>query len=382
MRKIWPTLYNVDKSGTVREWTVSVDDIYIITEHGVMGGEIQESRKEAKLRRYTPEEEAQALFDRRLRIKYFRTIEEAHQPQLRPMLAHKLEEDKYSLPAYLQPKLDGMRCLAFRDSEGIQMISRGNKQFEYMTHLKEQLQWLPEGIVLDGELYIHGYDFQTLSSWIRGDHPENEFIEYHVYDIPVYEGIAGQPYQQRLENLINLFMTLKIQKVHIERIRLVETCIASTEFTMMELHKRFVNNGYEGSMYRDPNGVYEFGQRSWGLLKIKNFDDAEFKIVSIDEGRGKFEGLAVFTCLTPEGEMFDCVIKGNEFERARYYRERDKYLGKYMTVKYQGLSNKGIPRFPVGLRIREDDEWKDNPQNTFEEISKLQTEIKEKGSEL
>ena len=352
----WPTLYNIDKANRVREWTIRVEGHQIITEHGVQGGEIQESCKDARNLRYTPEEEAQALYDKQLRLKYFPSIDEAlhaDMTTLKPMLAHKLKEGKYEFPGYSQPKLDGIRCRAYRDKGRIVLMSRGNKEFEYMDHIKKSIEpVLPDNTVYDGELYVHGVPFNTLSSWIRGDHrADNVRVQYHIYDMPVIYGARCIPQFERTSHL------MKTVGGHVAQyggndIVVVETKRILKYETLMSVHEYYREQGYEGSMFRAKNGLYEFGERSWNLLKIKNFVDDEFRVISISDGRGKFEGQAVFTCITREGDLFDCVIKGTEQERAQYYRDRDQYIDGMLTVKYQDLSEKGIPRFPVGLRTR------------------------------
>jgi len=102
------------------------------------------------------------------------------------------------------------------------------------------------------------------------------------------------------------------------------------------------------------DGLY-VNKRSCDLQKIKEFSDSEFKIIGVKVGtKGSMAGKAVFTCELPNKETFDCKMKGDMNELTKYANDPSLVLGKQLTVKYQGYTKYGVPRFPVGLRFRED----------------------------
>jgi ATP-dependent DNA ligase len=102
------------------------------------------------------------------------------------------------------------------------------------------------------------------------------------------------------------------------------------------------------------SGLYE-NKRSYNLQKVKEFDDSEFKIIGIKVGtKGSMAGKAVFTCELPNKETFDCKMKGDMNELKKYADNPSLVIGKLLTVQYQGYTGYGKPRFPVGLRFRED----------------------------
>jgi len=93
------------------------------------------------------------------------------------------------------------------------------------------------------------------------------------------------------------------------------------------------------------------------LLKLKDFQDAEFRIVDVEEGKGSFRGKAIFVCETDEGYRFNCAPEGSMEHRAELYRTRKNHIGKWLTVRYQALTEDGAPQFPVGVDIREEGEF-------------------------
>ena len=145
-------------------------------------------------------------------------------------------------------------------------------------------------------------------------------------------------------------------------IRLVPMFRAYSEQHIKELFDYYVDKGYEGVVVRQmaeaaPNDEkflercrYRPG-KSNNILKVKKFDDKEFQIVDILEGKGKFKGKAIFVCRTDGGHTFNVVAMGNDQQREQWYQDRASYIGALLKVKYQGMVG-DIPQFPVGLEIR------------------------------
>ena len=119
----------------------------------------------------------------------------------------------------------------------------------------------------------------------------------------------------------------------------------------------FVGQGYEGTIVRNANGKYAINQRSNDLQKYKDFQDAEFKIVDVKEGNGSDAGLAIFVCLNKNGTEFSCRPEGDKEYRSDLFRNREKLVGQFLTIRYQSLNESGSPQFPVGISVREGDEF-------------------------
>jgi DNA ligase-1 len=114
----------------------------------------------------------------------------------------------------------------------------------------------------------------------------------------------------------------------------------------------YIQEGYEGIMLRNKKGLY-VNNRSHDLQKYKEFEEAEFVIVGFEEARGRDVGSVLWICATSTGDKFDCRPIGSLEHRSELFRNAPNYVGKLLTVKYQELSEYGIPRFPSGKAIRE-----------------------------
>ena len=371
--KTEPKLFKKTSTGAIQEWEVSVaiidGDVNIINKYGQVGGKIQVSRElvlegknAGKANETTPINQglaqAKSRWEKQLKKGYVQSIEDAQAGKvdaiieggIAPMLAHKFSEQAHKIkyPALAQPKLDGHRCI-YNEADGNGGLwSRTRKPINSAPHIVNAIcKGSPCGF-LDGELYNHDYkaNFEELSSLIRQEEPKEgyENIQYHVYDIP-NPALTNFERYEMLEELRPIFIG---SPVHI-----VETIVVNDEDELMTAFEHFLAEGYEGCMVRNMDGLY-VNKRSYDLQKIKEFDDAEFKIIGIKVGtKGSMAGKAVFTC--QNGDVtFDCKLKGNMDELTKYANDPSLVVGKILTVKYQGMTKYGQPRFPVGLRFRED----------------------------
>jgi ATP-dependent DNA ligase len=289
------------------------------------------------------EQQAEFEFDaviKKQRDKGFRAKGERKNVRPMPMLAHKFSDHKgkADFPVFVQPKLNGMRMLF----DGENGYSRGNKEVipEVIQHLKFDT-W---GFILDGELMLPNNQLlQESMKAIKKYRPElSSQLIYHVYDVVA----SDKPYDIRMEILDTI---LKDAPKNVVRVKTVK---ATDESQVSHLHNLFVQDGYEGTMIRDPKMGYEIGKRSYSLLKLKDFTDAEYRIVDVVDGDGSDVGLAIFELETDSGARFNCRPEGSQENRAELFKNRRQLVGKYLTVRYQELSKDGIPIFPVGVAIR------------------------------
>jgi DNA ligase-1 len=248
------------------------------------------------------------------------------------------ERAKVRFPLMVQPKLDGMRMLY--DSRQRRAESRGgsSQKVESLTHVMNALRaanW--NGYTLDGELYVHGKNFQEIMRMVNN---ADSRVEYHVFDL-----VSSDPFSKRFETLANLLKAAPAStKAYV---KLVQTGTVRSEAEAEAIRDREIAQGYEGIMLRDPKSAYS-STRSMGLLKFKRFDDAEFRVVGYKPHAG---GGVVWECTTQQGKHF-YVTPNNEL-RAQTGNETRKYVGKYLTVKFQGFSESGVPRFPIGKAFRD-----------------------------
>ena len=384
----FPKLYKKTSTGKIQEWEVHVKECAnvatIVNNYGQVDGKIQESAEQVlegknigKANETTAWEQAvaqaKARWEKQLKRGYVETIEGAEAGEINaiieggvfPILAHKYAEQghKIKFPALVQPKLDGHRCTSqnmtailrhiAENGDEISLWSRTRKPITSCPHIIKALKYLsiPR---LDGELYNHDYrnNFEDLTSLIRQEEPKEgyENIQYHVYDIPD----DSMTNEERNEILQSFKKGFENTPIHI-----VETVIVNNEDELYEYLNDCLARGYEGCMVRNMDGKYKY-KRSYNLQKLKKFDDDEFRIVGIKIGtKGSMAGKAVFICekyrdnqLLPEGETFDVKLRGNMDDLKTYADDPSLVIGKILTVKFQGYTKYGKPRFPVGERFR------------------------------
>lgn len=369
MAKTWPTLYRRTSTGAIQQWKVWVEGNTIFTEYGQVGGALQTTSKDAwttnegRSNERTPEQqaifEANSMWEKRSELKYSTSIETAQEAQpILPMLAHKFEDHKHKINwkegVYVEPKYDGCRALAYRDdSDKIVMTTRTGKTWSTLPHIVKALEEvIPIGsdIVLDGELYLHGVTFQSVTKLVKKQRPESLAIKYHVYDI-ISDEVEDQ--SDRIAWLDNFLLRNTSDYVK-EQIVVVPAYLVFSELEVYNYQKKFVADGYEGAIVRLPNARYKMNGRSSDLLKVKSWQEDDFRIVGYEEGVGKFEGCVIWTCVTKEGKEFKCVPKGTLEDKMEWFENAESYIGKMLSVKYFEKSEDGIPRFPVGLGVKED----------------------------
>ncbi len=367
-----PWLYHKGRSGVVYKWTTWADDAYIFTAYGQLDGKMSVSRKKAepknvgKANETTPDQQAEleveALYKFKLDRKYSTTIEGAKEDLLLPMLAPNkpfADMKKYvKYPCHAQPKLDGVRCLAYRESmtEPVILISRSGKLWN-LPHISGALDFLKVGDMVDGEIYIHGVRFQKITKLIKSkDIKERERLQLHIYDVP--ESSGRDDYQWRIREMqlseiiapsvaagpMDALKALKIVK------KQIITCEEDVDVFQMHC----VELGYEGSMLRMLDGMYEYGYRSKSLIKVKTSEDHEYKIVGFTDGKGKAEGAVMWTCQMENGVEFDCTPSESTEERRKLFKEGATHIGKFYKVKHWGYTNDGIPRCNIGVGFRDE----------------------------
>jgi DNA ligase-1 len=339
------------------------------TTYGEVGGKLQETSDTIKEGKNVGKKnetsifnqavaEATSKWEKKLKAGYVLSQEDAlsgvvHEiveGGILPMLAHSYDKsgEKISYPCSGQPKLDGIRCIAIKNGNSVTLWSRTRKPITSCPHIIEAINKCFDGdIVLDGELYNHDLkeQFEKIVSAVRKEEPSEEslLVQYHIYDH------AGPgPFLNRILDLGNWMESSS------EYICIVPTYVVEDEIGVPELFKSCKSEGYEGAMLRNQHGLYE-NKRSYHLQKVKEFEDAEFEIVGVEEGRGKLQGLVgAFVCRTKDGTEFKAKPAGDQEATKTYLENPESVIGKLLTVQFQGLTGKnGVPRFPVGLRVRE-----------------------------
>jgi len=245
--------------------------------------------------------------------------------QVLPMLANKWEDRKkhISEPFYVQPKLDGVRLIVSNNG----CFSRTGKPVKGVEHLA---RYLKDGEYLDGECYAPNKTFEEITSIFKMN-PQD--LEFHVFDY-FDTNRPDLPFNERMKHIT------------------VDTFLVKSKSQVQSFHDMFTGQGYEGIMIRETSSIYEVGKRSNFLLKYKAFETDEFKIIDVNEGTGREKGAAIWVCKVGD-QQFSVRPEGPLEVRKQFLKEKQKYIGKQLTVRYQNLTALGIPRFPVGVVIRD-----------------------------
>jgi len=375
------TLYKLNSDGkTVQMWEIHIaeDDKSYWTVSGQLDGKKVTSAPTEVVPKVKRTQREQVLLEvnqkvtLKVRKKYVENVAdvgtkaETALPGYSAMLAKKWEDQKKKIkfPAYAQPKLDGVRCLATKDG----IFTRGRKPIEACQHVREALKpFFDENpdAQLDGELYTHELkdEFETIIKAVRksgkrvteADLALQAKVQYHIYDSPrIANWTEKDSFATRYDELY------RVQNLDNPALVLVETRSVKDEEELYEVHNEFLTAGYEGTMVRNIEMPYK-GSRSSELLKMKEFEDAEFEILGVNEGKGGLAGhAATFTMQMESGAEFKAKMKGSFEVLEKIWKDPSLVIGKVCTVVYQGLTNKeGVPRFPIVKSIRGDKDGSD-----------------------
>ena len=275
----------------------------------------------------------------------------------KPMLAYPVSDKPidYSKPTFIQPKLDGVRCLIQYDAGVVTAYSRTGKEWKNIRHILKELKpffMKYPNVILDGELYNHDLrdNFEKIISLVRKTKPTAEdrleaykLTQFHCYDI-IDEKL---PFDQRNEFINQSLMLLG------DSIYIVDTNMVFREDDAKVYHARNLDKGYEGSIVRT-NDTYQC-KRSHNLRKFKDFSDAEATIIGFAEGKGKREGtLGKFIMRDDDGNEFGCPPgKGYNYkDMSNLLHRAPYYIGSRATFTYFERTKAGSYRHPLFKSIR------------------------------
>ena len=279
----------------------------------------------------------------------------------KPMLAYPVSDKPidYTKPVFMQPKLDGVRCLiqyerrAQPREDVVVAYSRTGKEWKNINHILQSL--LPffqanPNVILDGELYNHALrdDFEKIISCVRKTKPtaidrseSRKLVQFHCYDI-VDETLDFQSRSIKLNTLLKPTYGIK----------LVKTIATPTESQAKVNHARNLDAGYEGSILR-LNDVYQC-KRSHSLRKFKDFHDAEAVLVDWVEGKGKRKGtIGKFIAIDADGNQFGMPVMDNFKKLQTNFEEMQEWVGEIATFTYFERTKANSYRHPLFKAIRD-----------------------------
>ena len=371
LHKTLPTLYGKDTSGKIKQWSASIytkDSVaQYVVEYGQVDGKLQTTHRDftegkniGKKNETTPLEQCcseiqKKWADKKEKERYTEDDQSKEVgTKIFPMLAHVYDpksktkvKNPIVYPCFVQPKLDGLRCLIYMADGKIITQSRTGGIFTTMDHITTGLKPffdLQPTVILDGELYTNQYPFEELVGLIKRknvDDPRIREVHFHIYDI-----VSPKGYAERRQFILDN------QHLFPATFEIVKTEEATTVDDFKTKFTEYVQEGYEGIMLRNKKGAY-VNNRSHDLQKYKEFEEDEFRIVGFREAEGRDAGTVIWRCATKTGDEFDCRPVGSVEHRKQLFQNAQANVGRMLTIKFQELSEKGIPRFLSGKSIRD-----------------------------
>lgn len=362
------TLYKKDTKGKIRVLNIRTQNDILQQESGILNGNLVCYNKLCKGKNIgksnetssseQAELEGKAIIKDKLTKGYFETIAEVDNEEvILPMLAHDyfkhIKKVNWRDNWYVQPKFDGMRCLAFVTANGnVTLTSRTGKEITTMTHICNELSKIKLDIILDGELYVHGENFQENMKYIKKYNKGlSEKIKFNVYDC-----VEKGTFQDR---------DLKIHSILRSGLKF-DSVIGVRTYACLDLeslglfHQKFLEQGYEGTMLRKRNSEYKINGRSHELLKYKDFKDLALPILDIvPDDSDPTMGSPVYHWLGALGHklgpnILGSGIRASHDKRREMLLNKQNYIGKTYEVRFFEYSDRGVPRFPITIGERLD----------------------------
>lgn len=262
---------------------------------------------------------------------------------------------------YATPKLDGIRAY-WSSATPTVLYSRNGKTHKGMEHITQDINNIFTGVnitFIDGELYNDNIDFNDIqgavTSSINIDIEAKTSIKYNIFALGSDDITSTKDMYDLLEKCSNINTenkSLNFIKYDI---------INNTKEEIEKQAKKYVCDGYEGIMLRDPNVHYEY-KRSNALLKFKFFKESDLTITGFIEGVGKYSNsLGAITCKGKiDGHLINTEVGTGltDYDRQHFWDNQDKYIGKLAEIKYQDISHNDAGdyslRFPVFLKLKLD----------------------------
>lgn len=411
MEQINNTLYALNKDGSFQEWKVFAEGSNVIVQFGKVGGKTQTkitecSPKNVGRANETSAEqqavlEAKSKWEKQVRLGYRESTEELEdEEQFSPMLAHDAIKRSKDIiyPCYVQPKLDGLRCLVTFDEQGEPVFnSRGNKTYPIQGKIIEQIKELRKATgfdMFDGEVYLHGLSLQKIVSlakkwrskedidaeinkeylaevkkwqkspeaYVKPEPNVNKYssytsddLEFHIFDIPskgkVWDSDNGyesswdyNEHPCRYADLMNTDSL--VSKLSLSKIKVVHGSFMEDEDQVKDVIGVYMQGGYEGAIIRNFKGLYEFGQRSSDLQKWKEFQETEVYVYDYEIDKNDE---VLLHCRINSGALLKVKMRGTHQYRASCM----SLVGKFITIRFQAYTDDGVPQFASGLYERE-----------------------------
>ena len=273
-------------------------------------------------------------------------------------LAQKFDEKRVSKwdSMIVERKLDGIRCFSIVRDGAVVMYARSGKPItNFIDTIGPSLISMGDGCY-DGELM--GDDFVALmrQAYRKGD-VETDGTFLALFDFCSLEEWdskdATTSYVDRLVTLYDRISTLEDEDNSISYVDKETLSVSEDSDLVKVLHDKFVSEGFEGAMIKNPLAPYQF-KRSYDIMKLKAFFDVDLPVDDLLEGRGKHVGTLGAFVVYHQGVKVQVGSGLSDEIRTEIWDNKEKYIGRTIEIRYQEITPDRSLRFPTFVCFRND----------------------------
>lgn len=279
------------------------------------------------------------------------------------MLAEKFDAKRIKTwPQIAEPKLDGVRVLAFVNTreEEVHFMSRSGKEFTTFDHIKKDLVAIGwhngiEEFVFDGEM-ISG-DFNKTVGDVRRKSEQAVDAEFFVFDVIRIEAFTSEDkgghvesgtYTERREALEKIFRNVDASIP----VKLNKRYLVGSVAEIEAIYTNVRNQGLEGLIIKDPKALYH-RRRNVAWMKIKNEESVDVEIVGYEEGTGKAEGSLGAFIIDYKGKSVNVGSGLTDEQRRDFWDTKVSLIGRIIEVEFHEETPDGSLRHPRFVRFRD-----------------------------
>lgn len=280
-------------------------------------------------------------------------------PTFDVQLAKPVKYDRVEYPVLVEPKLDGIRVIAFIHKE-VEYFSRNGRKFENFGIFDDELLQIADGknIVIDGEVTGTTQEkaFKGVTTQARRkENVDASGLKYHIFDwitISEFKKMKGKMLQdERTTELKKMWYDADERET--VNVKLVKGKICNNLKQVEKYYQRCLKKGYEGVILKTLNALYQF-KRTYDWSKIKPTKTKDLKIVDFEEGKGKYKGMLGAFIADNDGVEIHVGGGYDDAQRKKFWKARKKMIGTTIEVEYDIETDDGSFRFPRFVTVRRD----------------------------
>ena len=295
-------------------------------------------------------------------VKSLNKIQTGFIPTFEVSLAQKFDINRVKgNEVYVEPKLDGIRCLAIVENGEAKLFTRAGKLISNFDEtVGEELRLMDDGCY-DGEIMSN--DFTDLMKQVyRKENKDIADVYLALFDyIPLNEWRAGKSktscrkrYEILEDQVGRGYRSAKRYSALFDYIRTVDRYVLPSDYEKIKAkHDEFVASGYEGAMVKIIDAPYSFG-RDWSVMKFKAFFDVDVEIKGMLEGTGKHQGKLGSFVIDYKGKEVRVGSGLSDITREQLWVDPSSHIGRIIEVRYQEETPDGSLRFPTFVCFRND----------------------------